>query len=196
MAFTSTVPVSDLASGFRPIAPPQIIENACTDDQHRRLIDVVRKNGPWKLIMAKNFSEPEEVIAATSGVVPEGVTLTWDMIGLNPVFRGYLARQRTCFYPELEDCFFNSRCLELARNYSGAKYAKPEMMLFNIHGPTPIGGRPHIDGSDFRDLSMEHSPLWLLLTMAKSRSFAQLLSQVYDVGLPGNVPPDAVDLAA
>lgn len=171
MAFTSSVPLSDLAATIRPAAPPQIIENAYSDDQHRRLIDVVRRHGPWKLIMAENFSEPEEVIAATSGIVPEGVTLTWDMIGLNPVFRGYLARQGTCFYPELEDCFFNSRFLELARNYSGAKYAKPEMMLFNIQGPTPIGGPPHLDGTDFRGLSMDDSPLWLLLTMAKSRLF-------------------------
>lgn len=155
---------------FRPVAPPQIIENAYSEDQHRRLIDVVRRQGPWQLILAENFKTPEEVIATTSGKIPEGVKLTWDMI-LNPVFRGYLARQGVCFYPELEDCYYNSHFLELVRGYWGAQYAEPETFLFNIQGATPIGGPPHLDGTVFRGMTMENTPLWLLLTMAKSCLF-------------------------
>lgn len=161
----------ELAENFRPVAPPRLIESAYTDDQHRRLLATVRANGPWPLILAENFKTPEEVIATTSGTIPEGVTLTWDMIGLNPVFRGYLARGGTCFYPELEDCYYNSRFLELVRNYWGCKYAEPETFLFNIQGPTPIGGPPHLDGTVFRGMTMEDTPLWLLLTMAKSCLF-------------------------
>lgn len=161
----------DLAETFRPVAPPQLIDNAYSNDQHSRLLNVVRDNGPWPLILAENFKTPEEVIATTSGSIPEGVTLTWDMIGLNPVFRGYLARGGTCFYPEIEDCYYNSRFLELVRNYWGCQYAEPETFLFNIQGPTPIGGPPHLDGTVFRGMTMENTPLWLLLTMAKSRLF-------------------------
>ncbi|BBF69720.1 hypothetical protein [Sphingomonas bisphenolicum] len=161
----------DLAETFRPVAPPQLIDNAYSNDQHSRLLNVVRDNGPWPLILAENFKTPEEVIATTSGAIPEGVTLTWDMIGLNPVFRGYLARGGTCFYPEIEDCYYNSRFLELVRNYWGCQYAEPETFLFNIQGPTPIGGPPHLDGTVFRGMTMENTPLWLLLTMAKSRLF-------------------------
>jgi hypothetical protein len=161
---------TDAAAKFRPVAAPHIIENVYTEDQHRRLLEVVRRNGPWPLILAENFTSPEEVIATTSGTIPEGVTLTWDMI-LNPVFRGYLGRQGVCFYPEIEDCYFNLNFLDLVRKYWDAEYASPEMMLFNIQGPTPIGGPPHLDGTEFRGLTMEDSPLWLLLTMAKSRLF-------------------------
>ena len=162
--------IPELAEKFRPVARPQIIENAYTEDQHRRLLNVVRQNGPWQLILAENFKTPEEVIATTSGTIPEGVTLTWDMI-LNPVFRGYLGRQGVCLYPELEDCYYNSRFLDLVRNYWGAKYVEPQNYLFNIQGPTPIGGPPHLDGPVFRGMTMENTPLWLLLTMAKSCLF-------------------------
>jgi hypothetical protein len=165
-----TSDITQLADNFRPVAPPRIIEGAYSDDQHRRLLNIVRENGPWQLILAENFKTPEEVIATTSGKIPEGVTLTWDMI-LNPVFRGYLARQGVCFYPELEDCYYNSHFLELVRGYWGAKYAEPETFLFNIQGPTPIGGPPHLDGTVFRGMTMENTPLWLLLTMAKSCLF-------------------------
>lgn len=161
----------NLAENFRPVARPRIVENAYSDDQHSRLLQVVRDNGPWPLIMAENFSSPEEVIATTSGTIPEGVELTWDMIGLNPVFRGYLARGGVCFYPKIEDCYYNSRFLELVRNYWGCQYAEPETFLFNIQGPTPIGGPPHLDGTVFRGMTMENTPLWLLLTMAKSCLF-------------------------
>jgi hypothetical protein len=160
----------DLADKFRPVAPPQIIENAYTADQHQRLLKVIRDNGPWPLILAENFKSPEEVIATTGGVIPEGVTLTWDMI-ITPVFRGYLARQGVCFYPELNDLYYNSHFLDLARNYWGAKYAEPETLLFNIQGPTPIGGPPHLDGTVFRGMTMENTPLWLLLIMSKSGLF-------------------------
>ena len=171
MQMQSKVGVTAASEQFLPVAPPQIIEDAYTQDQHRRLLGVVRENGPWPLILAENFKTPEEVIATTSGSIPEGVTLTWDMIGLNPVFRGYLGREGVCLYPELEDCFYNSRFLELARAYRGAKYAVPETFLFNIQGPTPIGGPPHLDGTVFRGMTMGNTPLWLLLTMTKSCLF-------------------------
>ncbi|MCC2603146.1 hypothetical protein [Sphingopyxis yananensis] len=189
----------ELAKNFTPVAPPQIIENSYSDDQHSRLLKVVRENGPWPLILAENFKTPEEVIATTSGTLPEGVTLTWDMIGLNPVFRGYLARGGTCFYPEIEDCYYNSRYLDLVRGYWDCQYAEPETFLFNIQGPTPIGGPPHLDGTVFRGMTMENTPLWLLLTMAKSCLFnhwrskkAQVISWYYKGQIGGgfNCWPD------
>jgi hypothetical protein len=162
--------IRSAAEQFRPVAPPRIIENAYAEDQYRRLIGVVRQRGPWQLILAENFTTPEEVIAATSGALPEGVEATWDSV-LTPVFRGYLARQGVCFYPELEDCYYNSRFLDLVRGYWGARYAEPETFLFNIQGPSPLGGPPHLDGTVFRGMTMENTPIWLLMTMAKSCLF-------------------------
>src|ERR1700736_3459922 len=106
--------IENAADLFRPVAPPQIIESAYTEDQHRRLIEVVRKHGPWQLILAENFKTPEEGFATTSGRLPEAVEPSWDMI-LTPVFRGYLARRGVCFSPELEDCYYNSGFLYRVR---------------------------------------------------------------------------------
>jgi hypothetical protein len=162
----------ELAARFRPVAPPRIIEGAYSEDQHRRLIGVVREHGPWPLILAHHFKTPEEVIATTSGVLPEGFVPTWDMV-LSPVFRGYLARRGVCFYREIEDCYLNSGFLDLVRGYWGAKYAEPETMLFNIQGPCGAGGPPHLDGTVFRGMTMENTPLWLLNTMSKSGLFTR-----------------------
>jgi hypothetical protein len=159
-----------LAAQFRPVAPPRIIEGAYLADQHRRLMNVVRDHGPWPLILAHHFETPEEVIATASGELPDGVVATWDMV-LSPVFRGYLARRGVCLYRELEDCYYNSKFLDLVRGYWGAKYAEPETMLFNIQGPSPIGGPPHLDGTVFRGMTMDDTPLWLLNTMSKSGLF-------------------------
>ncbi|WP_420381798.1 hypothetical protein [Novosphingobium sp.] len=163
--------IHQLAENFRPVSAPQLIDDAYSPEQHARLLKVVRDNGPWPLILAENFKTPEEVIATTSGSIPPGVKFTWEMIGLNPVFRGYLGRGGVCLYPELEDCYYNPRFLELVRKYWGCQYAEPETFLFNIQGPTPIGGPPHLDGTVFRGMTMDNNPLWLLLTMAKSCLF-------------------------
>lgn len=169
---------TDLAEQFRPVAPPYVIENAYTDDQHRRILQVVRECGPWPLILAENFKSPEEVIAAIGGEIPEGMTVTWDMIlNGNGTFRGYLARQGVCFYPELNDCYYNSQFLAMMRSYWGADYAEPETFLFNIQGPTPIGGPPHLDGTVFRGMTMENTPIWLLQIMSKSGLFRRWQSK-------------------
>lgn len=160
----------DLLAKFRPVAAPQIIEDAYSADQFERMVAVINREGPWTLILAQHFKTPEEVIATTSGSVPEGFKPTWDMF-LSPVFRGYFAKGSTSLYPELEDCFFNKRFLDLARAYWGAKYAQPESMLFNLQGPCPMGGMPHIDGTRFRGVDMDNTPPWLLNTMCKSTLF-------------------------
>ncbi|MCP5395286.1 MAG: hypothetical protein H6918_00880 [Sphingomonadaceae bacterium] len=155
---------------FRPVAEPQVIEGAFNEDQHARMLDVVRKNGPWSLILAQHFKSPEEVVATTSGSVPEGFTPTWDMF-LSPVFRGYFAQGHTMLHPEIEDCFFNTKFLDLVRGYWGAAYATPENMLFNIQGPCSGGGSPHVDATRFRGISYQSTPVWLMNTMVKSGLF-------------------------
>ncbi|WP_395332003.1 hypothetical protein WBP06_03810 [Novosphingobium sp. BL-8H] len=162
--------MNQTTSIFRPIAPPRVIEDAFSADQHARLLDVVRRNGPWSLILAQHFNSPEEVIATTSGAVPEGFTPTWDMF-LTPVFRGYLAQGHTVIHPEIEDCFFNTGFLDLVRGYWGAEYATPENMLFNIQGPCSGGGSPHVDATRFRGINYQNTPIWLMNTMVKTGLF-------------------------
>ena len=43
---------------FRPAAEPQIIENAFSADQHQRMLNYVRNQGPWSLILAQHFKSP------------------------------------------------------------------------------------------------------------------------------------------
>jgi len=155
---------------FRPVAPPRVVEDAYTEDQHRRLLEVVRANGPWSLIVAQHFKSAEELIATTSGMVPEGVTPTLDMF-VSPVFRGYYSWGGVCIRPEIEDCFYNPRFLALVREYWGAAYAEPEGMLFNIQGPCGGGGAPHVDATRFRGLGLDNTPIWLMNIMCKSGLF-------------------------
>lgn len=155
---------------FVPIAEPQIIEEAYSPDQHQRLVCLIREKGPWPLVVARHFKSPEEIVATTSGMLPPGVKPTWDMF-LSPVFRGILGTASVALYPEIEDCFLNSRFLELVRHYWGARHARPESMLFNIQGPSSAGGSPHVDGTRFRGIDLQTSPVWLMNMMVKSGLF-------------------------
>ena len=72
------------------------------DDQRERLLDVVRTEGPWKLIIAQHFASAEELMATMSGMFPEGFEPSLDLF-LTPTFRGYLANYGAVLYPELHD---------------------------------------------------------------------------------------------
>lgn len=173
------------ATILRPVAEPRIIENAYTQDQHRRMLDIVRRDGPWQLILAQHFDSPEAVLASVSGAMPEGMKPTWDMF-LTSVYRGYFAKGGVALYPEIEDCFLNTKFLDLVRGYWGAKYAKPETMVFNIQGPCRGGSSPHIDATRYRGITMENTPAWVMNIMVKSGLFtrwrakkAQVISWYY-----------------
>ena len=159
-------------SFLRPIAEPQLLENAFTEDQRQRLFAVMRQKGPWQTILTQEFNSPEEVIATTSGALPEGFVPTWDMF-LSPVFRATLGRGYAALYPEIEDCFYHSKFLDLVRGYWNAQYAAPNLMLCNIQGPSSTGGAPHVDGADFRGITIQNTPSWLIGLMTKSGLFRQ-----------------------
>lgn len=74
-------------------------------------------------------------------------------------------------HPEIEDCFYNPKFLDLVRGYWKAQYARPESMLFNLQGPCHGGGAPHVDATRFRGLSFQTTPIWLMNTMTKSGLF-------------------------
>jgi len=155
---------------FRPVAEPQIIENAFSEDQHARMLDYVRRQGPWSLILAQHFKSPEEVVAALSGTMAPSEAVSWDRF-LTPVFRGYFAKGHTTLHSDLDDCFYNHKFLDLVRRYWKAAYARPENMLFNLQGPSPGAEAPHVDATRFRGISLHNSPVWLMNMMVKSGLF-------------------------
>jgi hypothetical protein len=182
---------AELGSVIRPVAPPRIVDDAYTADQHSRLIGLVREKGPWSLILAQHFASAEEVVATLSGAIPEGVKPTFDMF-LTPNFRGYLAKHGVCLHPEIEDCFLNRKFLDMVRGYWGAEYARAENMLFNINGPCTSHDPAHIDATEFRGISQKNSPIWLMNTMTKSGLFkrwqakkAQVISWFYRGSIGG-----------
>ncbi len=167
---------------LRPVAPPRVLDGVYTDDQHRRLLDVVKEHGPWPTIAARHFESVEELVATTVGMVADGLDLTLDDIAA-PQFRGFYGENAVCYHPEVHDCFYSARFLELAKDYWGAQYARPTLMLFNIAGPHPTGGPPpaHLDAVTFRGVRIENAPVWLQNCMAKSGLFTDYIVKMAQV---------------
>ena len=167
---------------LRPVSPPRVIEGVYTDDQHDRMLEVIKREGPWPTIASHHFQSVEELIATVTGVIPDDLDLTLDDIA-SPQFRGFFGQNSVCFHPELNDCFYNDGFLELVKDYWGAAYAKPTMMLFNICGPHPAFGPPpsHLDGVTFRGIRYENAPVWLMNCMAKSGLFTEYLVKMAQV---------------
>ncbi len=170
----------ELARVLRPASPPRELDNVYTEDQLQRLLGVVRSSGPHKLIIAHHFANVDELIATMSGSFPEGFTPTMDMF-LTPTFRNYMANYSTCLYPELFDCFYNERFLDLAKRYWSARYARPTQLLFNVNGPCANTDPGHLDSPSFRGVRHENSPTWLCSVMAKSGLFRDYLIKMAQV---------------
>ncbi|GAB3272676.1 hypothetical protein [Parahaliea aestuarii] len=170
----------ELSHILRPAAPPREVSNVYSDDQLQRLLGVMRDNGPWQLIIAQHFASAEELLATLSGGAPDGGGLSLDMF-LTPTFRGFLANYSAALYPEIQDCFYNERFLDMAKDYWGAKYAKPQMMLFNVNGPCGNLDPGHLDSPSFRGVRYENSPTWLCAVMGKSGLFQDYLIKMAQV---------------
>ncbi|BBZ15762.1 hypothetical protein [Mycolicibacterium gadium] len=170
----------ELSDVLRPAAKPIEIDSVYTDDQRDRLLDVVRTRGPWKLIIAQHFASADELIATMSGAFPEGFTPSLDLF-LTPTFRGYLANYGAVLHPELHDCFYNEKFLQMAKRYWDAEYAKPELMLFNINGPCANRDPGHLDSPSFRGIRHENAPTWLCSVMGKSGLFTDYLIKMAQV---------------
>jgi hypothetical protein len=169
-----------LSDILRPASPPRVVDGVYTDDQRERLLDVVRQEGPWKLIIAQHFANVDELMATLSGGLPEGVEPSLDSF-ITPTFRGFYANYSAALYPEIHDCFYNPAFLEHAKSYWGAQYAKPQMMLFNVNGPCGNYDPGHLDSPSFRGIRYENSPTWLCAVMGKSGLFRDYLIKMAQV---------------
>jgi hypothetical protein len=166
---------------LRPVAPPRVLEGLYTDDQHSRIVEVIKQHGPWPTITAHHFDTIDELLATSNGgAAPDDHGLTLDDVATGH-FRGILGEHSIPFFPELEDCFFNSRFLELVRDYWGARYAKPTLMLFNLCGPHRSGLNAHLDAVTFRGVRIETSPVWLQNVMGRSGLFTEHLVKMAQV---------------
>ncbi|MGZ4704081.1 MAG: hypothetical protein ACXWCM_04360 [Acidimicrobiales bacterium] len=172
--------LQDLAKVLTPVAPPRVIDDVYTEDQYERMLGVIKREGPWASIIAEHFQTVDEVIATTTGIIPKDHGLTLDDIAIAQ-FRGFFAKNSVCFYPELNDVFYNTAFLEEVKSYWGAQYAKPTLMLFNICGPHDCGLSPHLDAVTFRGVRIENTPIWLQNIMGKSGLFTDYLVKMAQV---------------
>src|SRR3954470_2903996 len=121
----SQVDLNRLNEILRPVAPPRVLEGVYSDDQHERMLDLVKQHGPWKTITANHFDTVEELMATSNGGVPDNFDLALDDMATGH-FRGRIAEDSVLYFNELQDCFYNSHFLDLVRSYWGAQYARPQ----------------------------------------------------------------------
>ena len=169
-----------LAEVLTPCAPPRIIDGVYRDGEFERMLDVVKREGPWPTIVSHHLQSVDELIATVTGVVPPDHGLTLDDLS-GPHFRGFFAQNSVSFYPELHDIFYNDRFLDIIKDYWGCEYAKPTMMLFNICGPHESGRDAHLDAVTFRGIRIENSPVWLQNVMGRSGLFTDHLVKMAQV---------------
>ena len=186
-----------------PIVPPQPISDIFTDDENARMMDILRTQGPWRLIQALHFNSAEEMLAVSSpsGAPEEGVTLS-DL--LTPAFRGTFGNNGLPYIDEAHEIFYSRRLLDMVRKMHGARYGAPYLFQFNINAPSHGLDPGHFDGRSWRGLDPTNMPAWLGAVMAKSGLFdawevkaGQVIAWYYNSDIDGGFTywPDGPDRA-
>jgi hypothetical protein len=160
----------EIARRLRPVHPPRVLDDVLEKEQLETVLDLIRRHGPWDLILKHHFSSLEELVATTTGgrALPEGASL--DSF-LTPTFRGFFASGGVCLYPEAESIFYDRRFMAFAREFWNARYCQPGKILFNVNGPAWNTDPGHLDSPRFRGMGSVNTPTWLLSVMGKSGLF-------------------------
>jgi len=165
---------------LRPAAQPRVLEGVYTDDQYEHIMGVIKRNGPWPTITAHHFNTVEELMATSNGGATGALNLTLDDLA-TAHFRGILGENSISYYPEITDSYYSSQFQQLAREYWGALYVRPTLMLFNLCGPHHSGLNAHLDAVSFRGIRIENSPVWLQNVMGRSGLFTEHLVKMAQV---------------
>jgi hypothetical protein len=160
----------EISRRLRPVRPPRILESVLATGQLETVWDLIRRHGPWDLILKHHFRSLEELVATTSGGSPPDPNASLESF-LTPTFRGFFAIGGVCLYPEAEPIFYDRRFLAWARDFWGAGYCQPGKLMFNVNGPAWNADPGHLDSPRFRGLSLANTPTWLLSVMGKSGLF-------------------------
>ncbi|MDF2894205.1 MAG: hypothetical protein K0Q46_991 [Rhodococcus erythropolis] len=175
-----------------PAVPPQFIENIYTPDEIGLLVDIVRNNGPWRLVAAHHFKNAEEYMAV-SGAKNRDTEVPLQLSDLlTPTFRSYFGDGGIVYEPAAHDLYYNRKFMDMIKGIHGAQYAIPSSYLFNIRTPAHSFDGGHFDGATWRGVSMNNAPLWLVSVMAKSGLFerwevktGQVIAYFYDSDIDG-----------
>jgi hypothetical protein len=159
----------ELSLRLRPVAAPRVFDDVLTAAQQATVLELIRRHGPWNLILKQHFTSLEEVVATTSGIRPDpSVSLDYF---LTPIFRGFFASDGVCLYEEAEPILYERKFFGWARDYWGTRYVRPMKILFNASGPSHSFDPGHVDSPRFRGMGLHNTPIWLLSVMFKSGLF-------------------------
>jgi hypothetical protein len=160
----------EISRRLRPVRPPRIVDGVLEPEQIETVLELVRRHGPWDLILKHHFRSLEELVATTSGGRALDPNASLDSF-LTPTFRGFFASGGVCLHPEAEPLFYDRRFMAWAREFWGARYCQPSKILFNVNGPASNADPGHLDSPRFRGLGIANTPTWLLSVMGKSGLF-------------------------
>jgi hypothetical protein len=159
----------EISRRLRPVRRPRVVDGVLAEGQLELVLELIRRHGPWDLILKHHFSSLEELVATTTeGVLPPGASLD---AFLTPTFRGFLATGGVCLHPEAESLFYERRFMAWAREFWRARYCQPAKILFNVNGPAWNRDPGHLDSPRFRGMGIANTPTWLLSVMGKSGLF-------------------------
>jgi hypothetical protein len=170
----------EISRRLRPVAPPRVVDDVLGPGQLETALDLMRRRGPWDLILKQHFSSLEELIATTSGGRPADPDASLDSF-LTPTFRGFFAMGGASLYEEAEPLLYDRKLLRWAREFWGAKYAQPMKILFNVNGPVHNFDPGHLDSPRFRGMVNVNTPTWLLSVMGKSGLFREFEIKMTEV---------------
>ncbi|MFD4407533.1 hypothetical protein ACFWPH_32680 [Nocardia sp. NPDC058499] len=184
--------------------PPRFVEDIYTPDEIELLFGIVRNDGPWRLIAAQHFNTAEEYLAV-AGAKNRDTDVKLELSDLlTPTFRGYLGDQGVPFIEKAQDLYYNTRLLDMIKTIHGGKFAFPTNYTFNVRAPAHSYDAGHLDGTSFRGMTMQNTPLWLIGIMAKSGLFehwefktGQVIAYFYNSDVDGGFTfwPDGPDRA-
>ena len=166
----STEHREEISRRLRPVRPPRVVDNVLEKKQLEAVLELIRRHGPWDLILKHHFRSLEELVATTSGGRPMDPKASLESF-LTPTFRGFFASGGVCLYPEAEPLFYDRRFMAWARDFWGARYCQPMKILFNVNGPAWNRDPGHLDSPRFRGMGLANTPTWLLSVMGKSGLF-------------------------
>ena len=174
-------------------APPRIVEPVYTDEQYERMLDLIKREGPWGTIISHHFETVDELIATISGVDPARPRARRSTTSPARTSGASSPRTRSASTRSSRTSSTTATSSPQVKSYWGAQYAKPTLMLFNICGPHDTGLTPHLDAVTFRGVRIENTPVWLQNIMGKSGLFNDYLVKMAQVitwwyrGEPGDV---------
>jgi hypothetical protein len=162
------------------VRAPRAVADVLDGDQIATVLDLIRRHGPWDLILKHHFRSLEEVVATTSGGRPLDSHASIDHF-LTPTFRGFFANGGVCLFPEAEPILYDRRFMAWAREFWGARYCQPMKILFNVNGPAWNRDPGHLDAPRFRGMGLVNTPTWLLAVMGKSGLFQRWAIKMAEV---------------